>query len=57
MRIDELQTLVDDDTLGCQLTVHLSVLGCIQRNEIIWHDSTTTINYTMLAQGIILQTV
>ena len=57
MRIDELQTLVDDDALGCQLTVHLGVLGCIQRHEIIWHDSTTTINYTMLAQGIILQTV
>ena len=27
----------------------------LRRNEIIWHDSTTTINYTMLAQGIILQ--
>ena len=57
MRIDELQTLVDDDALGCQLTVHLGVLGCIQRHEIIWHNAATTINHTMLAQGIILQTV
>ena len=57
MRIDKLQAVVDDDALGCQLTVHLGVLGSIQRNEIIRHDATATINHTMLAQSIILQAV
>ena len=57
MRIDELQALVDDDALGCQLAMHLGVFRCVQWHEIIGHDSAATINHTMLAQCVILQAV
>ena len=55
MSVDELQTMVDDDALGSQLAVHLGIFGCIQWHEVIWHDTTATINHTMLSQSVILQ--
>lgn len=57
MGVDELQAMVDDDALGCKQAMHLGVLGCIERHEIIGHDASAAINHTMLAQGVILQRV
>ena len=43
------QVGIDNDTLGSQLAMKLGVLRGIERHEIIWHDTTTTINRAMLA--------
>ena len=57
MSIDKLQTVIDDNALSRQLTMHLGVFGRVERHEIIRHNATAAINHTMLAQGVILQRV
>ena len=57
MGVDELQAVGDNDALGCEQAVHLGVLGGVERHKIIGHDTTATINHTMLAQGVILEGV
>ena len=55
--IDITEILLDDDALGCQLAMELRVKGCVERHELIRHNTTTTIDSAMLTKRLILQGV
>ena len=57
MLINIAQIGIDDDALGSQLAMILSVFQCVEWHEIVRHDATSAIHHTMLLQRIILEGV